>query len=236
MALSFREFPWYIQALIFVALAVVLIGLGIFLPFSPVASKRSEVADLHDQDSKLKQEVDSLEVYERRYADFNQEMKGLHKELDTLQAIVPEDKQTDEFIRLLQGAAAASGVQIRSLVAQNVIPHQYHFEMPFAISVDGPYFNVVDFFSRLSRLSRIINVGDLSLSAVDPSKGKYPMRAGTSVTGNCMVVTFFTSPANATTAAPPSAAPAASHPAPPAASSPAGTPKTAQPAPGAVVN
>ena len=194
--ISFREFPWYIQALIFVALAVVLIGLGIFLPFSPVASKR--VGSGSTPRSRLRssnQEVAALEVYERRYAEFNQEMNALHKQLDTLQAIVPEDKQTDEFIRLLQGAAAASGVQIRSLVAQNVIPHQYHFEMPFAISVDGPYFNVVDFFSRLSRLSRIINVGDLSLSAVDPSKGKYPMRAGTSVTGNCMVVTFFTSPA-----------------------------------------
>jgi type IV pilus assembly protein PilO len=232
MAISFREFPWYIQALIFVALAVVLIGLGIFLPFSPVASKRAEVAQLHVQDAQLNQDVSSLEVYERRYAEFNQEMNALHKQLDTLQAIVPEDKQTDEFIRLLQGAAAASGVQVRSLIAQAVVPHQYHYEMPFAISVDGPYFNVVDFFSRLSRLSRIINVGDLSLGAVDPAKGKYPMRAGTSVSGNCIVVTFFTSP-EAPAAAPPSnAAPAANHPGP-AVPNP---PKTAPPKPGAVVN
>jgi type IV pilus assembly protein PilO len=232
MAISFREFPWYIQALIFVALAVVLIGLGIFLPFSPVASKRAEVTQLHDQDAQLNQQVAALEVYERRYAEFNQEMNALHKQLDTLQAIVPEDKQTDEFIRLLQGAAAASGVQIRSLLAEAVVPHQYHFEMPFAISVDGPYFNVVDFFSRLSRLSRIINVGDLSLGGIDPSKGKYPMRAGTSVTGNCIVVTFFTSPDTSGAAPTPSAAPSASHPGP-AAPSP---PNTAAPKPGAAVN
>lgn len=234
MAISFREFPWYIQALIFVALAVVLIGLGIFLPFSPVASKRVEVAQLHDQDAKLHQEVAALEVYERRYAEFNQEMNALHKQLDTLQAIVPEEKQTDEFIRLLQGAAAASGVQIRSLLAQAVVPHQYHFEMPFAISVDGPYFNVVDFFSRLSRLSRIINVGDLSLSSVDPAKGKYPMRAGTSVTGNCIIVTFFTT-ADTTGATPTANSGPGANP-PGAAAAPAHPPKTPPPAPGAVVN
>jgi len=195
MAISFREFPWYIQALIFVALAVVVIGLGIYLPVSPVAAKRAEVTQLHDQSAALDQEVAGLEVYERRYAEFNQEMNALHKELDNLQAIVPEDKQVDEFIRLLQGAAAASGVSIRTLTAQQVVSHQYDYEMPFTITVDGPYFNVVDFFSRLSRLSRIINVGDLSLAGVDPAKnGKYAMRPGTSVTGSCTVVTFFTNP------------------------------------------
>ncbi len=217
MAITFREFPWYIQALIFVALAVVLIGLGIYLPFSPVASKRTEVTTLHDQDASLKQEVAGLEVYERRYADYNQQMNALHKQMDTLQAIVPEDKQVDEFIRLLQGAAAASRVQIRSLTAQTVIPHQYHYEMPFQISVDGPYFNVVDFFSRLSRLSRIINVGDLTLMGVDASKeGKFAMRPDTSVSGSCNVVTFFTNPANAapgSAATPtPASAPAANSP------------------------
>jgi type IV pilus assembly protein PilO len=225
MAISFREFPWYIQALIFVALAVVLIGVGIFLPLSPVAAKRDAVAQLHDQAAALDQEVASLEVYERRYAEFSQDVNALHKQLDTLQAIVPEDKQEDEFIRLLQGAAAASGVQLRSLTAQAVVPHQYHYEMPFLVSVDGPYFNVVDFFSRLSRLSRIINVQDLTLGAVDPVKGgKYPMRPGTSVSGTCTVVTFFTNPES--TAASPAAAPA------PAASHP--TPKTSGPAPAAV--
>ncbi len=225
MAISFREFPWYIQALIFVALAVVLISVGIFLPVLPVAAKRNAVAQLHDQAAALDQQVTSLEVYERRYAEFSQDVGALHKQLDTLQAIVPEDKQQDEFIRLLQGAAAASGVQLRSLTAQSVVPHQYHYEMPFLVTVDGPYFNVVDFFSRLSRLSRIINVQDLSLGAVDAAKGgRYPMRPGTSVTGTCIVVTFFTNPDNF--AASPAQAPAASHP----------TPKPPAPATGRVVN
>jgi type IV pilus assembly protein PilO len=227
MAISFREFPWYIQALIFVALAVVLIGLGIYLPLSPVAAKRNAVAQLHDQAASLDQEVSTLGVYERRYTEFSQDVNALHKELDTLQAIVPQDKQEDEFIRLLQGAAAASGVQLRSLSAQSVVPHQYHYEMPFLVSVDGPYFNVVDFFSRLSRLSRIINVQDLTLGAVDAVKGgRYPMRPGTSVSGTCIVVTFFTNPDNS--AASPGATPA------PATSRP--TPKTPAPATGTVVN
>ncbi len=69
-------------------------------------------------------------------------------------------------MRLLEGAAAASGVQIRKLTAQNVVSRDYHFDMPFVIQVDGPYYDIVDFFARLSRLSRIINVGDLKFDTL----------------------------------------------------------------------
>jgi type IV pilus assembly protein PilO len=146
--------------------------------------------------------VSELQVYERRNAEFKVEMAALEKQLDTLKAIVPEEKEVDEFMRLLQEAASASGVQIRSLKAQAVVPKDYHYELPFLISVDGPYFSVEDFFARLSRLSRIINVGDLSFTGlVDQSKAKFPLRPGTTVTGTCTVTTFFSKPMDETTAA-----------------------------------
>ena len=103
MAISFKESPWYIQALVFVALAILLLAGGEYVPGLPVASARTHLQALHDQDTKLNQEVSALQVYERRYAEFQQEMIALNKQLDTLKTIVPEDKQTDEFIRLLQG-------------------------------------------------------------------------------------------------------------------------------------
>jgi len=112
-----------------------------------------------------------------------------------LKTIVPEEKELDEFMRLIQGAASASGVQIRSLIANAVAAKEYHYELPFEITVDGPYFNIEDFFSRLSRLSRIINVGDLTFNGLTDTKGSaFPLRPGTTVTGKCLVTTFFSKP------------------------------------------
>jgi Tfp pilus assembly protein PilO len=139
-------------------------------------------------------------------------MTALNKQLDTLQAIVPEEKQTDEFLLLLQGSAAASGVQIRKLTAMPVVSADYHYNMPFGITVDGPYYSIVDFFSRLSRLSRIINVGDMTFAGLGGGKsGGYPMKASTTVSGSCVVTTFFTNPstAPANASAKPAAKPAA---------------------------
>jgi hypothetical protein len=62
---------------------------------------------------------------------------------------------------------------------------------------------VLDFFSRLGRLSRIINVGDLKLSGLGGSGAspvKFHTAPGTSVTGTFTITTFFTKAAE--TAAP----------------------------------
>jgi len=72
-------------------------------------------------------------------------------------------------------------------------PKEYHFEMPFEVQVDGPYYSILEFFTRLSRLSRIINVGDVTFSGLgDAKSAKYPVRPGTTVTGTFIATTFFT--------------------------------------------
>ncbi|HLJ79213.1 MAG TPA: hypothetical protein VKT75_17470, partial [Acidobacteriaceae bacterium] len=61
-SISFKEFPWYIQALVFVALAILLIAAGLYVPGLPVSTARADLDVLHDQDTKLNQEVSALQV------------------------------------------------------------------------------------------------------------------------------------------------------------------------------
>jgi type IV pilus assembly protein PilO len=201
MANPLRDMSVIMQGLVAAAIAVVLVLLGIYLPFSPVAQEKESLDQSIVKKASLTQEVQQLQVYKQRYGELKAQMDALSKQLETLKTIVPEDKETDEFIRLLQGAAASSNVQIRVLKAKGVVPKDNdYFEMPFEVQADGPYFNVLDFFSKLSRLSRIINVGDLQFS--DPAKAtKYPLRPGTTVSGIFTATTYFSKPAN-TAAAP----------------------------------
>src|SRR5258708_22652575 len=130
-------------------------------------------------------------------------MDGMKKQMEKMKTIGREEKEVEEFIRQVQGAAASSNVQLRKLTSQPIVLKEYHYEMPFEVQADGPYFNMLDFFSRLSRLSRIINVGDIQFDdpGLSGSKStKYPIRPGTTVTGIFTVTTFFTKPADLTPA------------------------------------
>ncbi len=193
MAIGFREFPWYIQALFFAALAVLLVLAGEFVPHSPVEQARVSLQQTNTEYTKISQEVSQLQVYDRRYAEFRADMDALQKQLDTLKTIVPEEKELDEFIRLVQGAASSASVQIRRMAALPVTPKDYHYEMPFEMQVDGPYYAILDFFTRLSRMSRIINVGDINFTGLGEAQSlKYPVRPGTTVSGTFVATTFFT--------------------------------------------
>ncbi len=197
MANPFRDMSVIMQALLALAITVVLVVAGVYVPGSPVAQERDEVDKAVRLRAQLNQEVTQLQVYRQRYSELKSQMDALNKQLDTLKTIVPEEKETDEFIRLVQGAAAASNVQLRRLTAQAIVSKEYHYEMPFELQADGPYFNILDFFGRLGHLSRIINVGDLSFAEPATSKGtKYPIRPGTTVTGIFTATTFFTRPSD----------------------------------------
>src|SRR6202795_1958715 len=211
MANPFRDMSMIMQALLALAITAVLVVVGIFVPGSPVAQERDEFDKAVRLRAQLNQEVTQLQVYRQRYAELKSQMDALNKQLDTLKTIVPEEKETDEFIRLVQGAAAASNVQLRRLTSQAIVTKEYHYEMPFEVQADGPYFNILDFFGRLSRLSRIINVGDLDFEDATGTKAaKYPLRPGTSVSGVFTATTFFTKPADS------GAAPAGAKPGSPA--------------------
>ena len=57
MAISFREYPWYLQALIFFALALVIFGVGEYVPMSPVAAMRNTLDENHTKESDLNRQV-----------------------------------------------------------------------------------------------------------------------------------------------------------------------------------
>lgn len=198
MATSFREMSWPVQALAFLFLAVVLVLAGLYVPGSPVQRERVAVDEANAQLKPLEAEVQTLRVYQQRRVELQGEMEALQKQLATLQAIVPETKEVDQFMTMLQGAASGSGVIIRKLETQPVVAKEYHYEMPFKITADGPYYSVLDFFARLSRLSRIINVGDVKLNGIKPgaNSSQFRMTPGSTVTGEFTITTFFSKPAD----------------------------------------
>lgn len=193
MGANFREWPWPLQALIYLVVAVGLVVAGLYVPYSPVTTVRSQLESAQSEEKPLQDEVANLRVYKQRRTELQSEMDALQKQLATLQTIVPEDKQADQFILMVQREALTSGVAIRILTSQPVASKPYYFEMPFTVQADGPYFALLDFFGRLGRLSRIINIGDLKMTTVPAGGvGNFHMTPGTSVTSNFTMTTFFT--------------------------------------------
>lgn len=192
---GFRDLPPMVNLLLAVALAGVLVLAGMFVPGSPVQTQAAELERVKADEARLGPEVQGLRDYERRHADLKQQIAAQEKQLEVLKTIVPEDKEVDEFLRMIHASAVSSGVEIRRVTSRPVNALEYHNELPFEVEFDGPYFAVWNFFGRLGRLSRIINVGDLNFLGQDratSSISKYSIRPEHTVIAVTTVTTFFT--------------------------------------------
>jgi len=210
MAINVREMTVSVQALLFAVLAVLLIVAGLYLPMSPIQKAAATLDDLQQKKSSLSGQRTSLQVFKQRLPVLQSEIQSVQTEIENLRRIIPAEKDADEFIRQVQGAAASANVLIRRLKALQVAARDQYYEMPFEIEVDGPYYAVSDFFGRLSQVPRIINVGDLTFKGtVDGVGRKYPLRPGTTVSGMFVATTFFTKAAELPPPAKQAAAPPA---------------------------
>src|SRR5882757_10084771 len=115
---------------------------------------------------------------------------------DIERKIVPDDKEIEQFIKLVDAEGVKAGIEIRRYTARPVTNRDFYSEMPFEMEIDGPYYSVLNFFDRLGKTERIVNVSDLLMANMKKpgdakAKGQYQYAAGESVVATCIATTFF---------------------------------------------
>jgi len=199
-------------------LAAAMVGAAYYyVYFNPLYQANQQLqAKIKDK----KEENDRLRLFEPKLTEVNRNMAILQQQLEIQKKIVPDDKDADQFIKLLHDTAATSGINIRRYTSMPVANKEFYSEVPFAIDIDGPYYSVLNFFQRVSELERIVNVSNMQMANTKNSgaakvKTTYTYNAGETVLASCTATTFFShEPEEAPAAAPakpgqPAAAPAA---------------------------
>ena len=129
-------------------------------------------------------------------ADIERQLASLKQQLEIERRIVPDEKEVDNFMRMVGGEARKAGVEIRRYTARPVSAKEYYTEVPFEVELDGPYYSMLGFFDRVSKLERIVNVNNLLVASTrKPSDAKakktYQYAPNESVVATCLTTTYF---------------------------------------------
>jgi type IV pilus assembly protein PilO len=141
-------------------------------------------------------ENNELESYRPKLKQIEQQLTELKQQLEIEQRIVPDEKQVDAFITMMDSESVKAGVEVRRYSAKDVKPAQYYTEVPFDMEMDGPYYSMLNFFDRVSKLERIVNVSSLLVSTTrNPqgakSKHTYQYAPNESVVATFTATTYF---------------------------------------------
>jgi type IV pilus assembly protein PilO len=142
------------------------------------------------------------------------QLANLKQQLEIERRIIPDEKAVDSFIETMDAEAQKAGVELRRYTAKPVSTKDYYSELPFDMELDGPYYSMLNFFDRVGKLERIVNISGLMVSNTkNPSDAKakhtYQYAPNESVVATFTATTFFShdlEPAVASTGAKPAMA------------------------------
>jgi len=171
-----------------------LVTAALFFTVFKSQSDKNSAAE-HTLQDKVR-ENNELESYRPKLKDMEQQVANLKQQLEIERRIVPDDKKVDDFIETLDGEAQKAGVELRRYLAKPVASKEYYSEVPFDMELDGPYYSMLNFFDRVGKLERIVNISGLLVGTTKkPTEAKvkhsYQYAANESVVATFTATTFY---------------------------------------------
>jgi type IV pilus assembly protein PilO len=120
--------------------------------------KETRLADLQKQ-------IRALEATANKLPEFQREVQALEARLETLKRILPPEKEMPDLMRRLQYLAAQSSLAVVKFNPATPVSKEFYQEIPINIDLEGTYHNMGAFLDRISRIPRIVNMGNLQIRA-----------------------------------------------------------------------
>ncbi len=193
MAMNFSDLSGLKQWGAVIAGGAIVTAALFFTVFKTQSDKNA--AAQHTLQDKVR-ENNELESYRPKLKDMERQLANLKQQLEIEARIVPDEKQVDSFMETLDAEAAKAGVELRRYTAKPVAAKEYYSEMPFDLELDGPYYSMLNFFDRVGKLERIVNVSGLLVSNTKnptfaKAKHTYQYAPNESVVATFTATTFF---------------------------------------------
>ena len=147
---------------------LLLAGLIYFLLISP---KIGERAGLRQQRDQLRAEMQKAQADEANLRPFRQQAQALRQRLAAAKERLPSEKEIPRLYRQITDLAFQSGLQVALFAPKQPEDRDDVAEVPVAMTCEGGYHQLGAFFSRISRLPRIVDLGDFKLLGIQRSTG-----------------------------------------------------------------
>jgi type IV pilus assembly protein PilO len=170
MAITIDDKPWWVGALIGVAIAVAILWAADAFVVKKI---KSDIQSTEEKITELDEKIQQGRAAERKLPQFREEVKRLELELEKLRRILPSTRNTEEIIKKIKSLVDQGEFTLRRLAFPPLgSGSETYAEWPIAVQVDGRYHDLAMLFNRLGNFSRIINVENIKINALPQQETK----------------------------------------------------------------
>ena len=157
---------------------LVFIGVAVFLFYMP---KYETIANLEKELTKLDKELQTARSNAKDLKKFQQKMKDAEDQFRIVMKSLPEKEEIPSLLTSISDSGKDSGLEFLLFQPKGEVQKDFYAEIPVVMQVNGKFHNIAIFFDRVARLSRVVNIRDISMK---PAKGNL------SLTTSCTAVTY----------------------------------------------
>ena len=168
--------PWYAGLAIGAIFGLVIVGLAYWQVITPM---EEQIASQESRLEQLQKKIVEGRAAKQQLPQFREQVRTLELELDKLLRILPARRNTADLLRRIRGLAEQGDFGFRQFTPGGFVDREFYSEWPIKVNLSGSYHNLAQFFDRISRLSRIINIENLSIQA--QAKGNETIQANFTV-------------------------------------------------------
>ncbi len=155
--------PWYFGLALGLGLSLIVFAL---YHFKLSEGTRDEIAKAESQKADLEQKIAEGKAAKAKLPQFREQVSRLELELEKLLRILPARKNTPELIRRIRVLTQQAGFNLRVFdPAERLVDREFFKVWNIKLDLSGGYHELALFFDRVSRLSRIINIDNLTVTA-----------------------------------------------------------------------
>jgi type IV pilus assembly protein PilO len=147
--------------------ALILVVGGYFGYSYLVSGLRAEVAQKEIHVRSAETEVLQAKLVESKLAEFKEQVKIQQQQLEDFKNKLPNEKETSELMTQIQNLAAENQLKITTFTPQPISQRDFYVDWPIQMTLEGNYHNLASFFEQVGNLGRLVNIGEVSLRAMD---------------------------------------------------------------------
>lgn len=166
------------RLLISAGIFLVFIGVAVFFFYMP---KYETIANLEKELAKLDKELQAAKSNAKDLKKFQQNMKDAEDQFKIVMKSLPEKEEIPSLLTSISDSGKDSGLEFLLFQPKGEVQKDFYAEIPVTMKVNGNFHNIAIFFDRVARLSRVVNIRDISMK---PAKGNL------SLTTSCTAVTY----------------------------------------------
>ena len=175
---------------ILICSGIFLVIIGSFVYFSYLPKIKTQKI-LYKEKQNLEKKLTIARKNARDLKKYQNKIKEAKTKFKEVMLSLPEKEEIPSLISAISASGQESGLEFLLFQPKGENRKDFYAEIPVSIKVTGNFHNIVLFFDKVARLSRIVNIRNIEISRTkEKGKGKSKTLDSSKLSTSCTAVTY----------------------------------------------